>query len=330
MITPSTQTLPIISTGIFVLLIIGSSWTVDRVDTKSISFSDCSNTSCLTFTIKAKCQVFDLFGGEFPNEDGSGLRVECSETNGKELHRDVDNLRYTTNRSIVHLKVRDSKLNDMTDLPSGLVGIRSLILDNTNIDLQVIKESAEMLSSLTKLKIFNENYTTVPDLFYTMHELSTLWLNDIGIVAISDNAFQHLDDSIVELSLRENKLRTIPQAVTTLMKIETLDLTDNEIYSVSDGIANDLSRSLNRVKRIKMNRLNCSCEFAKSRFARWVRENAIKDVECLFPARFRGYDVWSTPIEDFCSSQINIIANLYLVLASLVFLKLIGNTNNSI
>ncbi|XP_025016195.1 uncharacterized protein LOC107360199 isoform X2 [Tetranychus urticae] len=238
-----------------------------------------------------------------------GLGVECSETNGGDLHRDIDEISHESNIPIVHLKVRDSNLKELTDLPIGLVDIRWLVLDNTSIDLQVIRESAEMLGNLNTLKLFNENYTIIPENVFQegLEDLQTLWLNGIGIYSISRAAFNHLDNSLVELSLRENKLGTIPLAIIALMKIEVLDLTDNEIQSVSEGLANDLSRSLHRVRKIMLNKINCTCNFAKSRFARWIRENAIKGVECGYPARFKDYDVWSTPSEEFCSSGSNTI-----------------------
>ncbi|XP_053214859.1 leucine-rich repeat-containing protein 40-like [Panonychus citri] len=274
--------------------------------------------------IKGKCSCFNVLDD---HGDVLGLGVECSETTGSDLHRDIDEIHFESSTPIVHLKVRDSNLKDMTDLPSGLVDIRWLVLDNTSIDLHVIRESAEILGNLDSLKLFNENYTLVPEnVFHDgMNGLQTLWLNDIGIYSISRAAFHHLDDSLVELSLRENKLRSIPLAIIALMKIEILDLTDNEIQSVSEGLANDLSRSLHRVRKIMLNKINCTCNFAKSRFARWIRENAIKGVECGYPIRFKDHDVWSTPSEEFCSSGSSSVINLPLItlISSLLVIKLL-------
>ena len=75
-------------------------------------------------------------------------------------------------------------------------------------------------------------------------ELRILELNEVGIAAISDDAFEFLEDSLVELSLRENRLRQIPIAIGPLMHLEILDLNDNEIEYVPDDISRNLESSL--------------------------------------------------------------------------------------
>lgn len=187
-----------------------------------------------------------------------GLRVECSNTTGSELHEDVDRIYnyFNRNRTIYSLQVRDSKLESLVGLPPGLVDLRHLTLDNTGIDLEQIRESSEILYGMKSLRVYRETFTEIPENFFSeLHGLNVLGLNNVGIAAISEDGFRFIEDSLKELSLRENKLRSIPLAVASLGYLETIDLTGNEIHIVSDDLSRKLEYGLKSLNRLIMNRM---------------------------------------------------------------------------
>lgn len=92
------------------------------------------------------------------------------------------------------------------------------------------------------------------DFFRGMDELEILALNDIGIAAISEDAFRNLEDSLKELYLRENKLRSFPTAIKSLSHLEILDLYGNEIKTVPDDLTSILQSNVKSLKRLTMNR----------------------------------------------------------------------------
>lgn len=233
-----------------------------------------------------------------------GLRVECSNLTGSSLHHDVDKIqKQFESRYIYSLSVRDSQLQHLIGLPSGLVELRHLSLDNTGIDLEQVRESSENLVNLKTFRVFREKFTEIPeDFFKDLHGLSTLALNDVGIRAISEDGFRHLEDSLKELTLKHNKMKTIPIAVSSLANLETLDLTDNPISHVPDGDTRYLESGLRSLWRLNINTVNCSCEFGKSEFVDWIRSHAIRGVICKNPGHLTDRDIATTPAEDFCRS----------------------------
>lgn len=196
-----------------------------------------------------------------PQLDGktaqNGIRVECTDTESSNFHQDINSIfTYFNGSKTIHaLQVRDSNLNQVRGLPSGLQDVRHLTLDHTGIDLEQVRESNELLANLKSLRVYNENFTEIPEsFFYGFHELTILELNEIGVAAISEDGFMYLEDSLKELRLRENKLRSIPVSIASLSRLETLDLENNDISSVSDGLADLLERGLKSLNRLIMNR----------------------------------------------------------------------------
>ncbi|RWS25311.1 aspartate-tRNA ligase: cytoplasmic-like protein [Leptotrombidium deliense] len=219
------------------------------------------------------------------------------------LHHDIDQLKSKSQTYILYLQVRNSRLQDMSDLPSGLDGVRHLVLDDTGIDFETLRQSSEILLNLKSLRLYNEHYTEIPeDFFQGMHELTSLELNDIGIAAISEDAFNYLEDSLKELRLRGNRLRSIPIAISSLRHLEIVDLANNEIHTVADDLRYKLESSLKSLKKLEMNRINCSCGFEKTAFVTWIRSHAIKGVKCYEPAYLYAKEVSITPKEDFCDA----------------------------
>jgi len=92
----------------------------------------------------------------------AAIRLKCSHTNASMLVADIDNMgTCTLNLNLVALHVSNSNLTRLYHLPSGLYNIQELVLENTGIDLETIRESYELLRSLRILRISNENYTEV-------------------------------------------------------------------------------------------------------------------------------------------------------------------------
>ncbi|UXI17786.1 cytochrome P450 monooxygenase [Sarcoptes scabiei] len=232
---------------------------------------------------------------------GKDVRLKCSQTNASILMADIEKLNQCPQVNLIELHVKDSNLTRLYNLPSGLYNIQSLVLENTGIDLETIRESQELLRSLRILRIINENFTEIPEtLFNGMEELKQLSLNNLGMAYINVDAFVSLQDSLISLELRSNRIRTIPTAVQSLSHLECLDLSDNQIKSVSDSSKVIFSTDLKRLRRLRINPMNCSCEFGKSRFAKWLRTYAIKGVQCSKPEHLIEKDVSNMPIEEFC------------------------------
>lgn len=224
-------------------------------------------TTCATSTLNicpipmdGSCQCYEhLEELNLPGFTGpkTGLLVECSNMTGISLHHDIDSIFkfFNGTRSVFVLKVRDSNLgHHLRGLPSGLMDLKHLTLDNTNIDLEQIRESSEILVGLKTFKIYREKFTEIPeDFFSDLHGLINLGLNNVGLKAISTDGLEFLEDSLKELSLRENKLRSIPVAVVNLHNLESLDLTDNEISLIPDDTACSMESGLRSLSTLTLN-----------------------------------------------------------------------------
>lgn len=189
-----------------------------------------------------------------------GLRVECVNMTGVTLHRDIETIKERSKEKIYVLHVRDSNLAKLRGLPSGLVDLKHLTLDNTNIDLEQIRESSEILINLKSLRVFSETFTEIPeDFFSDLHGLNVLSLNNVSMRALSSDGLEFLEDSLKELSLTANKLRSIPPAVVRLPLLEVLDLSDNHIYTIPDDTASIMESGLRSLSRLDLNSELC-CE----------------------------------------------------------------------
>jgi hypothetical protein len=105
--------------------------------------------------LKGECQC-----KEYIDDSITGIRVECAQTTSSKLLDDIDSLR-NSGKNILGLQVRNSNLRDLSHLPSGLHNVHELILDNTGIDLETIRESNEMLKMLKRFRVYHENFTEV-------------------------------------------------------------------------------------------------------------------------------------------------------------------------
>lgn len=205
--------------------------------------------------LKSQCQCVEHVE-EVNNVRSDGIRVECTHTTANALHHDIDRIYNYFNRSkpIHALQVRDSNLRGLPGLPSGLVDVKHLMLDNTGVDLEQIRESNELLIALKSFRVYRENFTEVPEKFFEgFHDLSILELNKIGINALSEDGFSYLEDTLKELRLRDNKLRSIPISISTLNNLEMLDLENNEITNVSDDLSANLESGLRSLNKLIMN-----------------------------------------------------------------------------
>lgn len=296
---------------------LGNRWAGDAITCRSLFGS-------LNFIGDCQCFVLgnDTIAGSSSSGGQTQVHLQCARTNARNLMSDIDNL-MQHNVNLVELRVANSNLNHLYNLPSGLYNIQCLELDNTGIDLETLRESHELLKSLKCLRISNENFTEIPEtLFNGMDELMELSLNNLGMGYINVDAFVPLQDSLKLLELRSNRIRMIPMAVQVLTNLECLDLSGNNIRSITDNHAMVLTGTLKRLKKLVMNRkfvfspfrhspltlvssptaLKCSCEFGRSKFATWLRTHAIKGVKCRVPNRLIEKDVSNTPLEEFCDS----------------------------
>ena len=268
--------------------------------------SSLNQTSFCPSLSEGRCVCFDhteeILPFHRPSSPVQGLRVECSNMTGLFLHHDID--RINKKSPILALSVRDSRMDDLNGLPSGLVDLKHLTLDQTGIDLEQVRESSEILKDLKSFKVLRERFTEIPENFFQdLHHVVNLALNDVGIKAISEDGFKFLEDSLKDLSLKQNKLRSIPIAVEFLYLLESLDLSDNEITTVGDDVTRRLESGLKSLSRLTINTMNCTCSLASSEFVEWIRSHAIRGVTCRFPQRLFGRDISSAHTEDFCMTS---------------------------
>ncbi|RWS10768.1 aspartate-tRNA ligase: cytoplasmic-like protein [Dinothrombium tinctorium] len=291
-----------------------------------VSFSNCVQ-NCPT-------KLLDSCSCDTSIEDGViGLKIECRNTDGKRLNQFFRQLREEVQIPIHSLHVTDSKLKDLADLPDGLINVRHLVFNNTGIDFETLRQSTTSLSYLKSLSIYNEQYTEIPELFFEeMHELTHLELNDVGIAVISEDAFNYLEDSLRVLRLRGNKLRSIPIEIASLQHLEILDLRDNAICVVADDLTYKLESSLKSLRKLQLDRINCSCGFEKTAFASWIRSYAIRGVRCYEPSHLHGRELSITPKEDFClsHSEHNLVSFSAMIFLLLNLLKMVFNTYGAI
>jgi len=281
-----------------------SSSTTALLPSNSSSINQCAHLQ------ESRCQCFEQTEESSQSHSKPqpsttiGLRVECSNMTGLLLHTDIERISNTKKLPIFSLSVKDSRMDDLTGLPSPLVDLRHLTLDKTGIDLEQVRESSEILKDLKTFKVLREKFTEIPENFFQdLHHVSNLALNDVGMAAISEDGFKFLEDSLKELSLRQNKLRRIPVAVEFLYLLEYLDLSDNDIRTVSDDVTKRLESGLRSLSRLTINTINCSCSFGSSDFVMWIRSHAIRGVTCRYPAHLHGRDISSTYLEDLCSTS---------------------------
>lgn len=141
---------------IFLLLFSSVCYCCDFTDRQvTVDYSQTCETFCgISFVGNCSCYT--------RNETNSLPQVylKCSNTNASKLMLDIESLS-NCSASLYELHVQNSNLNHLYNLPSGMYNIQNLILDNTGIDLETIRESHELLKSLKILRISNENFTEV-------------------------------------------------------------------------------------------------------------------------------------------------------------------------
>ena len=164
-----------------------------------------ANLNICPLTLDGNCVCFEHIeelSSPTPFGSRSGLDVQCSNMTGMSLHHDIDSIvkLFNGTKSIFVLQVRDSNLADLRGLPSGLVDLKQLTLNNTNIDLEQVRESSEILASLKTFNVNQEKFTEIPeDFFRDLHGLNNLGLDNVGLKAISTDGLEFLEDSLKQL-----------------------------------------------------------------------------------------------------------------------------------
>lgn len=140
----------------------GSHKSVTNGRTHQLKLPSCVQVCPIAFEGTCQCSVLRREHSSTGSSGPIAVRLQCSQTNASILLRDIDNLVTTNcNFNLVELRVLNSNLTRLYHLPSGLYNVQELVLENTGIDLETIRESNELLRSLKILRISNENYTEV-------------------------------------------------------------------------------------------------------------------------------------------------------------------------
>lgn len=240
----------------------------------------------------------------YPDSQVFGKGLECQNITGEELHDLFNMAKWVNNHNLkmISLAVRDSNLSTLGNLPQGLDELKRLVISNTSIDLEVLKEGSESLNQLSTLEISNEKISNIPQNFFEkMQSLKELRLENNGIASLDSDAFHNLDDSLEFLGLRNNRFNRFPMTVKNLAGLSVLDLSDNDI--VIDTQESDLPEKLEQLLNLHellMNRINCTCEFGQSPFYEWIARTHISGVRCFTPEKLKSEEVIVVQRDEFC------------------------------
>lgn len=233
----------------------------------------------------------------------SAIGIECQGITAEQLHNQFNRIKLSSPLKVASLSVRDSNLTNLSNLPQGTHELKKLVISNTSIDLEVLREGSESLDQLTTLEIKNEKISNIPQNFFQeMQSLKELRLENDEIASLDGDAFHNLDDSLEVLDLRKNRFNRFPMAVKNLAQLAVLDLTDNDI--VIDTQENDLPDKLEpllNLRELAMNRINCTCEFGSSPFFEWIARTHIYGVRCFAPEKLRSQEVIVFERDEFCT-----------------------------
>lgn len=232
---------------------------------------------------------------------------ECQNITADQLHEHFTRLKSSLGHKIVSLMVKDSNLSSLSNLPQGTHELKRLILSNTSIDLEVLKEGSESFKQLNILEITNEKISNIPQNFFKeMQSLRELRLENDGIASLDSDAFYNLDDSLEFLGLRNNRFNRFPMAVKNLAQLTVLDLSDNNI--VIDTQESDLPEKLEvllNLRELNMDSINCTCDFSSSPFFEWIVKTHIYGVRCFAPEKLKSQEVIVFERDEFCSRSSN-------------------------
>lgn len=232
----------------------------------------------------------------------TSIGLDCQYITSEYLH-DQFNRVESANLKVVSLIVKDSNLTTLSNLPQGTHELKRMVISNTSIDLEVLKEGSESLDQLTTLEIKNEKISNIPQNFFQeMQSLKELRLENDEIASLDGDAFHNLDDSLEILDLRRNRFNRFPMAVKNLAQLAVLDLSDNDI--VIDFQENDLPEKLElllNLRELAMNRINCTCEFSSSPFFEWIARTHISGVRCFAPEKLKSQEVIVFERDEFCA-----------------------------
>lgn len=242
----------------------------------------------------------NVLGNVSLNQTSIGL--DCQYITAEHLHDQFNRVK-SANLKVVSLIVKDSNLTTLSNLPQGTHELKKMVISNTSIDLEVLKEGSESLDQLTTLEIKNEKISNIPQNFFQeMQSLKELRLENDEIASLDGDAFHNLDDSLEVLDLRKNRFNRFPMAVKNLAQLAVLDLSDNDI--VIDFQENDLPEKLElllNLRELAMNRINCTCEFSSSPFFEWIARTHISGVRCFAPEKLKSQEVIVFERDEFCA-----------------------------
>lgn len=232
----------------------------------------------------------------------SSIGLDCQYITAEHLHDQFYRVK-SSNLKVVSLTVKDSNLTTLSNLPQGTHELKKMVISNTSIDLEVLKEGSESLDQLTTLEIKNEKISNIPQNFFQeMQSLKELRLENDEIASLDGDAFHNLDDSLEVLDLRKNRFNRFPMAVKNLAQLAVLDLSDNDI--VIDFQEHDLPEKLElllNLRELAMNRINCTCEFSSSPFFEWITRTHISGVRCFAPEKLKSQEVIVFQRDEFCA-----------------------------
>ncbi|GBM56918.1 Leucine-rich repeats and immunoglobulin-like domains protein 3 [Araneus ventricosus] len=123
----------------------------------------------------------------------------------------------------------------------GTGGNLRLTVQCSSVQLSRLVEALQSKPPLDLLAVINGSIATLEDGSFSELDVRGIQLSNVGLKAVSENAFQGLERSLSSLNLELNELTEVPsQSLKKLTNLKELDLSRNRITDVPDGAFNGL------------------------------------------------------------------------------------------
>ncbi|KAL5103939.1 Leucine-rich repeat protein 1 [Taenia crassiceps] len=152
------------------------------------------------------------------------LHLESLHVRNVELQRFDNRILRLTNLSVLSLEM--SRISSVPKTMECLHLIRLCLKSNEMATWPSISRSSALASSLRYLDLSENRIVWLPEDFWNLENLETLFIKDNHLVRLPA-ANLHRVKKLRNLQLQNNKLRCLPYAVSQIRKLETLSLYDN-------------------------------------------------------------------------------------------------------
>ncbi|GIY54371.1 leucine-rich repeats and immunoglobulin-like domains protein 3 [Caerostris darwini] len=124
----------------------------------------------------------------------------------------------------------------------GTGGNLRLTVQCSSVNLSKLVEALQSKPPLDLLAVINGTIPTLEDGSFSGLDVRGIQLSNVGLSAVTENAFQGLERTLSSLNLELNELREVPSLpLKRLSNLKELDLSRNRITDIPDGAFNGLT-----------------------------------------------------------------------------------------